>query len=75
MCEHLWVSLNEIDEISPQNCKGEVGPTEMFLAPTKVDPEKEPAVCLTCLEIYGANGTKHKGLVKFEEILLSLATQ
>lgn len=72
MCEHYWVSKKEIEEMNLSNCKGEVGPIDMFVLPSQIDPKLEPAVCIRCYQIFGeVEGSKHPDLSKLEEILKS----
>lgn len=54
------------------NCKGDVGPVDMFPAFTPVEPGPGTA-CLSCYQVWGeAGGVKDQNLVMFEEKMQAL---
>ena len=74
MHEHCWVSQTELHELNLQNCKGEIGPEDMFVMPSRV--EAGPGtVCINCYQIWGQNGQLDQDLIAFHKVMSSYDTK
>ena len=74
MCEHCWVSLEEVKNMNLPRCKGDFGPVDTIpmMIPQK-DPKENKSVCFKCFKIYGQPlGKVESDLKQFANILLSL---
>jgi len=73
MCEHLWVSQDEIKKMGLPFCRGDIGPVDFLPIATR---QKQPiigeSVCWRCAQIFGIiPDTYNQDILKFVSILTS----
>lgn len=75
MCEHKWALVSDVVELNLVNCKGEVGPIDMFPVFREV-PGDIGTVCYKCFQLFGETpGVLLEDLVLFEQKMKNLSVQ